>query len=90
MIDIIFDISNGVLKEISESTQEHQTDILTHHVGWNKFYPFLGVGITNFIDDETSTVSVKSAITYEFEKDKIKVNNIVVNTNGKILIDANY
>ena len=89
MKDVLFDIE-GNLNAIDESTKTHQQDILIMHKGWNKFSPHLAVGIIDFMDDDQNSEVVKSAITFEFERDGMIVNNIVLNDNGKIIIDANY
>ncbi len=89
MIDTLFDIE-GKLISLGESTRTHQQDILIMHKGWNKFAPHLAVGIIDFVDDDQNSETIKSAITFEFERDGMTVNNIVVSDNGKINTDANY
>ena len=89
MKDVLFDIEGNLIK-IDESTKAHQQDILIMHKGWNKFAPHLAVGIIDYVDDDQNGGVVNSAITFEFERDGMTVNNIVLNSNGKIIIDANY
>ena len=89
MEDVLFDIE-GNLTEIGESTKTHQQDILVMHKGWNKFTPHIGVGIIDYFDDDQNQETIKSEITYEFERDNMLVNDIVLDAKGKIIIDANY
>ena len=51
--DLLFDKA-GNLSGISDAGKNHREDILIMHKGWNKFYPHLGVGVLDFIHDETS------------------------------------
>ena len=89
MQDLLFNI-NGNLDHIDDASKKHQEDILIMHKGWNKFYPNSGVGILDYISDDSSSESVKSSITYEFERDGMQVNDIVLDSTGKIIVDANY
>ncbi len=89
MQDILFDIE-GNLTGVGESTRTHQRDILLMHKGWNKFYPHSGVGIMDHISDDGNSESLKSSISYEYERDGMQVNDIVLDSTGKIIVDANY
>ncbi len=89
MQDILFDIQ-GNLTQVGESTRTHQRDILLMHKGWNKFYPHSGVGIMDHISDEGTAESLKSCISYEFERDGMRVNEIILDSTGKVIVDANY
>lgn len=89
MIDFIFNSDTGKVT-IGESTRQHQQDILVMGVGWHKFKPTHGVGIADYLGDETSITELKSAIRREFERDGMNVKTIDFQPNGKIEIDANY
>lgn len=89
MKDILFE-NNSELIGVGLSTGFHQQDILIQHKGWNKFTPQLGVGILDFIDEETTSEEVKSVITYEFERDGMTVNDIAITADNKIQTNANY
>ena len=87
MMDILFDV-DGNLLEVGESTVAHQQDIISQQKGWNKFYPQLGVGISEFVGSE-GNLDLIDAIQVEFNRDGIDVENINI-TNEKIKINANY
>ncbi len=89
MQDVLFDIE-GNLEGEGESTRTHQRDILLIHKGWNKFYPHIGVGIMDHIGDDGDSESIKSSITYEYERDGMQVNDIVLDTTGQLIVDASY
>ncbi len=89
MQDILFDMQ-GNLTGIDESTRTHQRDILLMHKGWNKFYPHNGVGVMDYISDDGNAESLKSSITYEYERDGMQVKDIVLDSTGKIIVYANY
>jgi hypothetical protein len=89
MKDIIFDNTGTLLGEM-ESSHSHQVDILTIQKGWNHFSPQIGVGIIDFIDDDENATNLKSAITFEFERDGMNINGIIISDTGKLNIDASY
>lgn len=89
MQDLLFD-EQGNLTQVGQSTRDHQRDLLLMHKGWNKFYPHSGVGIMDYLNDEGNTESLKSSITYEFERDGMQVGDIVLENTGKIIVDASY
>lgn len=74
---------------IGESTEQHQKLLLISQKGDFRQYPFIGVGIDNFLnDDEISDLGAE--IQKEFEKDGMTVNKVRVTDIGKVNIDANY
>lgn len=89
MKDIVFD-GSGKLQGEAEASEIHQEDILVMHKGWNKFFPHLGVGVMDYVQDEEDAESLKSAISFEFEKDGMQLNEIVFDPEGKIYVDAKY
>ena len=74
---------------IGESTRQHQEDLLILDKGWNKFRPTRGVGVMDFLADETAPGALESAIRREFERDGMRV-GMLENENGKLTIDADY
>ncbi len=86
MKDVCFDIA--LLGEM-KSTHFHQEDIIVHHKGWNKFYPHLGVGISNFIDDEDN-FELKRDIQKEYKRDGLKNIKVEIDFNSKFYANANY
>ncbi len=89
MQDLLFD-RTGNLRKVGESTRTHKRNILLMYKGWNKFYPHSGVGIMDYINDDGDAESLKSSITYEFERDGMRVNDIVLDSTGKIIVDETY
>lgn len=89
MKDLLF-TNNDEIGMISESTRNHQQDIILMHEGWDKFAPHIGVAIMDRLDNDETSEDLKNAISINFEKDKMKVNNIVVSSDGSIYTDANY
>ena len=87
MTDILFD-KDGNLVGTDESSTQHQNDIIVQQKGWSKFYPQLGVGISEFVGSEGS-LDLINAIQVEFSRDGMDVENINI-TNEKIKINASY
>ncbi len=91
MRDILFDTKDDqTFVKAGESTRTHQQDILLMHKGWNKFFPHVGVGIIDYLDNEVDGEALESSIASEMERDGMEVKNIVFGNDGKITIDANY
>ena len=88
MQDVLFD--NRELLGVGESTRQHQEDILLMHKGWNKFFPHIGVGVIDYFDDEEEAEGLVKSVRIEFEKDGMNVNNVGVDSEGKIYSNANY
>lgn len=94
MKDILFD-PLGVLIGESDSNSTHKQDILIFHKGWNKFFPHLGVGIADHLNDEGNWNELQSSITYEFSRDGMRVQKVSRSASdnhqpNKLVIHANY
>ena len=89
MQDLLFN-REGNMSFIGDASKTHQEDILIMHKGWNKFYPHNGVGILDYISDDSSAESLKSSITHEFERDGMQVKEMMLDSTGKVIIDASY
>lgn len=93
MTDILLDNAGDLMivggdLVIGESTVQHQQLLLVSHKGEWKQYPKVGVGIDDFLNDDT-TNAMMNEITHQFELDGMKVKS--TNTiNDKLYIEANY
>ena len=67
---------------------QHQRELLTANKGSHKHAPGTGVGLTNYINDETSEDLVKE-IRKEFQSDGMIINGLELEA-GKLKTDANY
>jgi hypothetical protein len=81
------DFFNGDFS-IGASDQQHVEDIIRAYVGHYKEFPTLGVGIDLYINASGSQLEIQRSIKLQLESDGFKVNNVVVDQEGKILIDA--
>ena len=73
---------------MGESTVQHQQLLLTTTKGEWKQNPKVGVGIDNFLNDD-STNDMMNEINYQFTQDGMKVNSTNM-ISGKLYIDASY
>ena len=65
--DFIQDKNGKVIT--GESTTRHIVDLAIMHKGWHKFFPFIGVGIEDNLDDEISLETVNNQVAEEVRKD---------------------
>jgi hypothetical protein len=73
---------------IGDSTIQHQQLLLMSQKGEWKEKPMVGVGIENYLNDDT-TNDMMNEISDQFEKDGMKVTS--VNTvDGKLQIESSY
>lgn len=95
----VFDIENefvaGDLKitaggdfNITESTLEHQQELILACKGDFKQNPTIGVDVFNYIDSDNNDLTNK--IAREFSKDGMNVKSVKVLSNLKIQTDASY
>ncbi len=92
MNDIIFTdtlaFENGDFK-VGRSDEQHQKHILQAHKGDFKQFPELGVGITDYLNDDEPT-SMLIAIKKQMQYDGMQVKNVRIDTSGKLMIDGHY
>lgn len=73
---------------IGESTIQHQQLLLSSQKGEWKENPLVGVGIENYLNDDTIN-DMMNEISSQFEKDGMKIKSIN-SANSELLIDASY
>lgn len=89
MIDILFR-TDGSMIGTGESTEAHQQDLLILHKGWHRFEPQVGVGSSNYLDDEDST-ALLNEVQRVFTKDGMELHTLAVDNQTKqIIVDAVY
>jgi len=74
---------------MGDPTKQHQKHLLIANKGEYKQYPTVGVGIMNFMMDENPDDMVRE-IRREFARDGMVVNDLKINGDGKLTIDASY
>ncbi|PXZ44908.1 hypothetical protein DMB45_00220 [Sanguibacteroides justesenii] len=72
----------------SESTGQHQRDILLADKGHYKEFPTLGVGTINYLND-TEPENFLRTVRKEYTADGMKVKNIKI-INNELTIEAEY
>lgn len=75
---------------IEESTQQHQEFLLIANKGQFRQFPVTGVGINNFLLDESDPEELRLEIYKQFELDGMQVNEIDISDLSNIFIDATY
>ena len=75
---------------VSESTVQHQRDLMIANKGEYKQNPTVGIGLNNFLLQEMEEEELRLIMTREFEGDGMRVNKIEVNGFTNIKIDAEY
>lgn len=73
---------------IGEITAQNQKILLLAQKGEIKDVPLIGVGVSNYLDDEDPN-NLLRAIRTEFAKEGMPVKKVSI-TNGKIEVDAEY
>jgi hypothetical protein len=81
-------IANGDLVK-GDATKKHQFDLLMTEPGHLREFPTRGVGVGTFINNENPT-ELARAIRKEFTRDGMRVNNIQIDENGELIIEAPY
>ena len=74
---------------IGESTRQQQQLLLLTEKGENRQYPTMGVGLSNWINDDKSKGDVVLEIKRNFEADGMKVTAVKIE-NGCIVTEATY
>lgn len=82
------DFSTGDLI-LTESTGQHQRDIILADKGHIRNNPETGCGAMNFINDSKNTDYLRT-VRMELIADGMKVKKIGTNNEGTIIIDAEY
>lgn len=73
----------------TESTLQHQADIIWAEKAWWHFSPSLGVGLQGWLNENGSAPGLIRVIRQELERDGAKVDSVVFNSDG-IKINATY
>lgn len=81
-------IENGDLV-LTESTLQHQKDIVWAGKAWYHHAPTLGVDLQSYLNESASAPGLVRVIRQELEKDGMTVNSIAFG-DGDINIDAIY
>jgi hypothetical protein len=81
-------IEDGDFKVI-ESTHQHQTDLLLMCSGEQRMYPYVGVGLINYVNDDQFG-GLNKEIREKFELDGQIVDSVVLYEDGKADIKAHY
>ena len=85
-------IQNGDFA-IGDSTLQHQEALLASTPGEYRQYPEIGVGLVDYLNDETSMAGLRAKIISEFENDGmlvVDVNIELVNDDPTIQPKATY
>jgi len=89
----IDDTGDLVIKDgdlvVTESTLQHQADIIWAEKAWFKGAPALGAGLQSYLNDAGSAPGLLRSIRQELERDGMAVNSISF-ANDNINIDASY
>ncbi|MGA0556525.1 hypothetical protein ACO2Q8_07740 [Larkinella sp. VNQ87] len=81
-------IKNGDLV-VGDATDQHHTDIVIWHKGWNHFDPTIGVGLSRFLLDEGGAPGLTRTIRAELERDGNTVDSVSIEPDA-ITIIARY
>ena len=73
---------------IGASDEQHVEDIIRAYVGHYKEYPTLGVGIDLYVNSSGSQLELQRNIKFQLESDGFTVNNVIVDQEGKVYLDA--
>lgn len=82
------DLNTGDLV-LSESSLQHQADIIWAGKGWWHFSPTLGVGLQDWLNESGSSPSLVRVMRQELERDGMQVDSISISAEG-IKINAKY
>lgn len=74
---------------LGDVTHQNQGLILLANKGEFRQFPFVGVGVKYYLDDDRLN-GIKPELTKQLELDGMTVNSIKVFTNGQVEIDATY
>ena len=82
------DLSGGDIHYV-ESTVAHQRDLLLTGMGELKHSPLTGVGIIDFLNDETPEAMLRT-VRRKFIQDGMIVKSVKQNEKGELEVDAYY
>ena len=85
--DLIF--ADGDLL-LGESTAQNQALLLMTNAGEWRENPTAGVGLNQFLNDETDGAGLAAAVKIAFEQDGMRVNRVFATSNQTIQVDASY
>ncbi len=81
-------IEKGDFKVI-ESTLQHQHNLILTHAGELRLFPYLGVGISDWANDDQPG-DLHRKIREQFQFDGMKVAKLVIYENGEMEVRAGY
>jgi hypothetical protein len=87
--DFDFVIADGDFM-VAESTAQNQALLLVTNAGEWRESPTTGVGLSQFLNDETDGAALAAAVKTAFEQDGMLVNRVFATNNQTIQVDANY
>lgn len=74
---------------LTESTPQHQRQLLLNTKGDFKEKPTIGVGALSYIDDENFSGLIR-AVNIEFSRDGMEVHNVSLSEGGTVVSNATY
>lgn len=81
-------IENGGFKN-ADATAEHQKVLLLLEKGQLKQFPFVGVGIGSYLEDDNPGAMLKEA-RKQFELDGMRVRKMSISGVGQLTVNAEY
>jgi len=75
---------------IAESTRQHQEMLLLAYKGQFRQFPTVGAGIQQFFLEDATPDALKQEVIKQFELDGMQVDDIDIDTEGKIFVEAHY
>lgn len=81
-------IENGDLA-LTESTLQHQADILWAEKAWWHHTPSIGVGLQSYLNDNAEAPGLVASIRQEMERDGQTVESVAIGADG-ITINSEY
>jgi hypothetical protein len=81
-------IENGDLV-LTESSLQHQADIINAEKGWWHHSPALGVGLQSYLNESGTAPGLVASIRQELERDGMSVQSVAIDFDG-ITINATY
>lgn len=93
--DIILDDDNDLVInalgdfDVKDSDQQHVVLLINTYLGQWKQFPFLGVGIIQYLNSSGQQQVLKRAITVQMIADGYAVRDIIIKDNALYYIDAN-
>lgn len=92
--DILLDEGGAIIYNgdflTGDASKQHQKHLLLTTKGAAKNHPRAGVGLLNYLNDETKPHVIESNIAADFERDGMRVNRIKFLSAEEIEINADY